>query len=67
MSARPAASPKLVVLELSVSALRVLAARYIRRDPTGQVAEAAAELFLRVARAVAHAELILGPGREADR
>ncbi len=62
MSARPAASLKLVVHELSASALRVLAVRYIRRDATGQVAEAAAKLFLRWARAVAHAELILRPG-----
>jgi ribonucleoside-diphosphate reductase alpha chain len=45
---------------LSDTARRVLAARYLRRDGAGNVSESPDELFARVARAVAHAELLLG-------
>lgn len=55
------------VAELSPSALRVLEARYLRRDANRRVVEAPAELFDRVARAVSQAELVLGTAREADR
>jgi ribonucleoside-diphosphate reductase alpha chain len=55
------------VQDLSANALRVLDARYLRRDAAGKVVETPAELFQRVARAVAQAELYLGPAREADR
>jgi ribonucleoside-diphosphate reductase alpha chain len=53
--------------ELSPNALRVLEARYLRRDAHRRITETPAELFHRVARAVAQAELLLGPAREADR
>ncbi|HEU5319827.1 MAG TPA: adenosylcobalamin-dependent ribonucleoside-diphosphate reductase, partial [Methylomirabilota bacterium] len=54
-------------MELSANALRVLEARYLRRDPAGCVVETPAELFHRVARAVAHAELLLGTAAAAER
>jgi len=47
-------------VQLSENALQVLAARYLRRDPNGQTAETPDQLFARVARAVAEAELLLG-------
>ncbi|MBI4270241.1 MAG: adenosylcobalamin-dependent ribonucleoside-diphosphate reductase [Candidatus Rokubacteria bacterium] len=52
--------------ELSPNALRVLEARYLRRDAARRVAETPAELFRRVARAVAQAELPLGPAWQAE-
>jgi ribonucleoside-diphosphate reductase alpha chain len=51
---------------LSPNALRVLEARYLRRDAARRVIESPEDLFLRVARAVAQAELLLGTAREAD-
>jgi ribonucleoside-diphosphate reductase alpha chain len=52
---------------LSPSARRVLEARYLRRDAGRAVVETPDELFHRVARAVAQAELVLGSARDADR
>ena len=52
--------------ELSPNALRVLEARYLRRDSARRVVETPEELFLRVARAVAQAELLLGTAQQAD-
>jgi ribonucleoside-diphosphate reductase alpha chain len=52
---------------LSPSALRVLEARYLRRDANRRVIETPTELFDRVARAVSQAELVLGTAREAGR
>jgi ribonucleoside-diphosphate reductase alpha chain len=43
-------------LSLSDNALTILQARYLRRDPSGQLVETPEELFRRVARAVAQAE-----------
>ncbi|MBI3030340.1 MAG: adenosylcobalamin-dependent ribonucleoside-diphosphate reductase [Candidatus Rokubacteria bacterium] len=51
---------------LSPNALRVLHARYLRRDAARRVIETPEALFRRVARAVAQAELLLGTAREAD-
>ena len=51
---------------LSPNALRVLDARYLRRDSARRVVETPEELFLRVARAVAQAELLLGTAQQAD-
>lgn len=53
--------------ELSPNARRVLEARYLRRDQSRRVIETPEELFHRVARAVAQAELLVGSAREADR
>ncbi|HLK11102.1 MAG TPA: adenosylcobalamin-dependent ribonucleoside-diphosphate reductase [Candidatus Binatia bacterium] len=54
-------------LELSPNALRVLEARYLRRDASGQVIETPAALLRRVARGVAAAEAAFGPAGEAER
>jgi ribonucleoside-diphosphate reductase alpha chain len=55
------------VTPLSPNALRVLEARYLRRDEERRIAETPDELFRRVARAVAQGELSLGSTSEADR
>lgn len=47
-------------MQLSKNAHRVLESRYLRRDAQGQISETPEQLFARVARAVAHAELLLG-------
>jgi len=47
-------------MQLSENAHRVLQARYLRRDTQGQICETPEQLFARVARALAHAELVLG-------
>lgn len=52
---------------LSPNALRVLEARYLRRDEDRRVIETPDELFGRVARSVAQAERLLGSAQEADR
>ncbi|HXG05234.1 MAG TPA: adenosylcobalamin-dependent ribonucleoside-diphosphate reductase [Candidatus Binatia bacterium] len=54
-------------LALGPNARRVLEARYLRRDATGAVVETPAQLFHRVARAVAQGELLVGTAEEADR
>lgn len=51
--------------ELGENARRVLAARYLRLDASGAVAETPEEMFQRVARAVAEAELAHGPAAVA--
>ena len=56
----------LPVVTLSPNAHRVLEARYLRRDSARRVIETPEELFRRVARAVAQAELALGSAWEAD-
>jgi ribonucleoside-diphosphate reductase alpha chain len=55
------------VVAFSGSALRVLEARYLRRDAAGRLTEQPAELLRRVARGVAQAELLLGTAAAADR
>jgi ribonucleoside-diphosphate reductase alpha chain len=55
------------VTTLSANAVRVLEARYLRRDQDRRVIETPDELFARVARSVAQAERMLGSAREADR
>jgi len=52
-------------LALTANARRVLEARYLRRDTEGRVCETPEALFERVARAVAHAELLHANAREA--
>ena len=51
--------------ELSDHAQQVLEARYLLRDAAQQVVETPAELFARVAGAVAGAESLFGSGEEA--
>jgi ribonucleoside-diphosphate reductase alpha chain len=50
---------------LSENARRVLEARYLRRDARGTISETPEQLFARVARAIAHAELVLGNAAQA--
>jgi ribonucleoside-diphosphate reductase alpha chain len=51
--------------QLGENALQVLRARYLRRDPSGQIAETPDELFRRVARSVAGAETRAGAAAAA--
>ncbi len=51
---------------LSENAVKVLNARYLRRDPDQNIIETPEELFLRVAKAVAMAELQLGKPQDAE-
>lgn len=53
--------------ELSANAIRVLEARYLRRDAERHVVETPDQLFHRVARAVAQGELLVGTAADADR
>src|SRR5215470_866335 len=46
-------------MQLSENARRVLEVRYLRRDAQGKPCETPDQLFARVARAIAHAELLL--------
>lgn len=55
------------MVDFTPTALRVLEARYLRRDAARRVIEKPAELIQRVARAVAQAELLLGTAAAADR
>jgi ribonucleoside-diphosphate reductase alpha chain len=55
-----------MMAELSANALRVLEARYLRRDASGRVIESPAELFHRVAHAVAGAEAAFGTERDVE-
>jgi ribonucleoside-diphosphate reductase alpha chain len=52
-------------MQLSDNAHRVLEARYLRRDTEGRVNETPDQLFARVARAIAHAELLIGNREQA--
>lgn len=52
-------------LKLSQNARRVLEARYLRRDVQRRIIETPEQLFARVARAIADAELMLGNARQA--
>jgi ribonucleoside-diphosphate reductase alpha chain len=55
----------LMSAELTKNALAVLEARYLRRGRDGAIVETPAQLFERVARAVANAELLYGPAANA--
>ncbi len=57
----------MVELPLSPNARRVLEARYLRRDAERHLIETPEELFARVARAIAEAELLLGTAERARR
>jgi ribonucleoside-diphosphate reductase alpha chain len=50
----------MVLPELSANAIRVLEARYLRRDAERRVVETPQQLFERTARAIAHAESLSG-------
>ncbi|HEY1387119.1 MAG TPA: adenosylcobalamin-dependent ribonucleoside-diphosphate reductase [Ktedonobacterales bacterium] len=52
-------------MELSANAIRVLEARYLRRDRWGKIHESPDELFARVAWAVAEGELLVGNAAHA--
>jgi ribonucleoside-diphosphate reductase alpha chain len=51
-------------MELSQNAIRVLEARYLRRDNKRRIIETPEELFERVAKGVAYAELLLGKPKD---
>lgn len=51
------------MLRLSEAALKVLEARYLKKDPQGNVIESPEEMFRRVARHVAQAEERFEPGK----
>ena len=51
--------------KLNENSMRVLSARYLRRDVRGIVVETPHQMFERVARAVSEAELIFGPASNA--
>ena len=51
-------------IKLTENALRVLERRYLKKDSQGQVIETPQEMFRRVARAVASAELVYDPGAD---
>lgn len=50
---------------ISKNGIRVLEARYLRRDNEGKIIETPAQLFERVARAIAEAELLHGKAADA--
>lgn len=52
-------------VKLSDNAMRVLKARYLRRDSGGQVVETPRQMFERVARVVSEAELDYGPASQS--
>ena len=54
-------------MQLTPNALRVLEARYLRRDAARKVIETPGELFRRVAHTISRAEEAFGGVREADR
>lgn len=54
------------LLQLSENARRVLEARYLVRDAERRIVETPDELFERVARAIAHAELLLGNAEQVS-
>ena len=54
------------MVKLSENALKVLKARYLRKDRRGQPIETPQEMFWRVARHVARAEGIFAPGSEEE-
>ncbi len=51
--------------KLNENSMRVLSARYLRRDVQGNVTESPRQMFERVARAVSEAELVFGPASNA--
>ena len=54
-----------MILQLSQNAIRILEARYLRRDAKRRLLETPEQFFDRVLTAVAHAETLLGNTREA--
>jgi ribonucleoside-diphosphate reductase alpha chain len=51
-------------MKLSQNAIRVLEARYLRRDSNRRIIETPEELFQRVAKSIAYTELLLGKPKE---
>jgi ribonucleoside-diphosphate reductase alpha chain len=55
------------MLSLSDNAIKVLESRYLRRNLKGEIVETPDELFMRVAKKIAEAELIWGTPSEAEK
>jgi ribonucleoside-diphosphate reductase alpha chain len=53
-----------VLMELTQNAMTVLQKRYLKRDPNGNVAEAPEDMFRRVSRNIAQADLLYGPQKD---
>ena len=53
-------------LKLSDNAIKVLEARYLKRDEERKIIETPEEIFARIAKGIAHAELLFGSTRAAD-
>jgi len=51
-------------MELTQNATTVLQKRYLKRDPNGNVAETPEEMFRRVSRNIAQADLLYGPQKD---
>jgi ribonucleoside-diphosphate reductase alpha chain len=54
-------------LKLSLNAIKVLETRYLNKDESGKVIETPVDMFLRVARSIAQAELAFGKQKDVDR
>ncbi len=53
-------------LTFTPNAIKVLERRYLKRDDEGRPVETAAEMFRRVARAIAEADRVFNPGADVD-
>src|SRR6516225_5991471 len=58
-------NPREIQPKLTENSMRVLSARYLRRDAHGAVAETPQQMFERVARAISEAELVFGRASSA--
>jgi ribonucleoside-diphosphate reductase alpha chain len=65
MSKTAASSPATAVLPLTKNAITVLERRYLKRDDKGKPTETPADMFRRVAEAIASAETVLKTGVDA--
>jgi len=55
-----------VLMELTQNAMTVLQKRYLKRDLNGNVAETPEDMFRRVSRNIAQADLLYGPQKDLN-